>query len=250
MTVKEKSAQITEIRAYLDETKEDLDLRYKLLNGLGLVYAASDRYSAALDAFNHSLKINPNEDATWYNQGKALVELGRYEEAITSYDRSLKIKPDEEAWYNRGLVLFELGRYRESITSYDRAIKIEPDAMLIWYSRGKAFFELGSYKEAIASYDRAIKIESDVALAWYSRGKAFFELGSYKQAIDSYDHAIKIKPNDVALAHYHRRLALEKQETLVQYKVGSDFTMGDNKIEIVLNMVAISHDILHGIYKF
>jgi tetratricopeptide (TPR) repeat protein len=250
MTVKEKSVQITEIRAYLDETKEDLDLRYKLLNELGLVYAASDRYSAALDAFDHSLKINPNEDATWYNQGKALVELGRYEEAITSYDRSLKIKPDEEAWYNRGLVLFELGRYRESITSYDRAIKIEPDATLIWYSRGKALFELGSYKQAIASYDRAIKIEPDVALAWYSRGKALFELGSYKQAIASYDRAIKIKPNDVALAHYHRRLALEKQEILVQYKVDSDFTMGDNKIEIVLNMVAISHDILHGIYKF
>jgi tetratricopeptide (TPR) repeat protein len=236
MTVKDKSVQITEIRAYLDETKEDLDLRYKLLNALGLVYAASDRYSAALDAFDCSLKINPNEDATWYNRGKALVELGRYEEAITSYDRSLKIKPDKESWHNHGLALFKLGRYEEAIDSYDRAILIEPAVALVWYNRGKALVELGRYEEAIDSYDRSLNIKPDEE-SWYNHGLILFKLGRYEEAIDSYDRAFKFGYRISRWSHLEA--ALKKQKELTQLK-----------IDRVLDTIVIGHDILHGIYKF
>ena len=56
------------------------------------------------------------------NKGLALDNLGKYEEAIEWYDKTLKIDPNNVfALYNKGFALNNLGKYQEAIEWYDKA---------------------------------------------------------------------------------------------------------------------------------
>ncbi|WP_228056312.1 tetratricopeptide repeat protein [Microcoleus sp. LEGE 07076] len=60
--------------------------------------------------------MQPNNDAPWYNRGKALRNLRRFKKPIFSYDKALAIKPDlHDDWNNRGLAQDNLGRFEEAI---------------------------------------------------------------------------------------------------------------------------------------
>ncbi|HEY9605910.1 MAG TPA: tetratricopeptide repeat protein, partial [Allocoleopsis sp.] len=68
-----------------------------------------------LASFKPMFQLQPDDHDAWYNQGKALFDLGRLEEAISSFDQALKIQPDyPDAWNYRGLALKDLGRLEEA----------------------------------------------------------------------------------------------------------------------------------------
>ncbi len=50
----------------------------------------------AIDSYRRALQVDPQLALTWRNQGNALVELRRYIEAIECYDHSLSISPNDE----------------------------------------------------------------------------------------------------------------------------------------------------------
>jgi tetratricopeptide (TPR) repeat protein len=207
LTSEERLAQITEIRACLDEVT-DLDLKQRLLAQLGLLQAACKQFSYSLHTFDRSLQIKPDDASVWNNRGIVLRNLGRYEDAIISYDRCLQIKPDDAlAWSNRGNALDNLGRYEDAITSYDRCLQIKPDYDKAWYGRGYTLGNLGRYEEAIISYDRCLQIKPDDHAAWYGRGYALGELGRYMDTITSYDRCLELK-SDYDKAWYSRGIAL------------------------------------------
>jgi tetratricopeptide (TPR) repeat protein len=129
-----------------------------------------------LASFKPMSQLQPDLHEVWYNQGNALLDLGRLEEAISSFDQALKIKPDyHNAWYNRGNVLLDLEQFEEAISSYDQALKIKPDYYAAWYNRGRALSNLGRLEEAISSYNQALKIKPDLHEAWNSRGNELLD---------------------------------------------------------------------------
>jgi tetratricopeptide (TPR) repeat protein len=220
LTIEEKLAKITEIRACLDETN-DLEIRCQLLYQLAFVYMTCDQFLPALIALDNSLEINPKNDCNWTNRGSMLDRLGRYEEAITSYDRSLQVNPKNDyAWYNRGVVLDRLGEYEEAITSYDRSLQIKPDNATAWVSRGNALSKLGRYKEAVTNYNRGLHFKSNNDKAWNSYGNVLDKLGKYHDAFISYNHAVQINSNNDD-AWYRRGIALSNlgrdEEAIASY---------------------------------
>jgi tetratricopeptide (TPR) repeat protein len=54
--------------------------------------------------------------------------MGKYKEAIECYDKSLKLNPDNAIdWNNKGAAFDELGKYDEAIECYDKALAIDPN---------------------------------------------------------------------------------------------------------------------------
>jgi len=47
-----------------------------------------DRYEEALEAFNRSIEIDPDNADIWLSKGNALDKLGRHEEASEAFARS------------------------------------------------------------------------------------------------------------------------------------------------------------------
>jgi tetratricopeptide (TPR) repeat protein len=50
----------------------------------------------AIESYRHALQIDPQLAITWRNQGNALVELHHYQDAIDCYEHSLAISPNDE----------------------------------------------------------------------------------------------------------------------------------------------------------
>lgn len=93
----------------------------------GLELLLEGFYSAALEAFDQALALDPQEAGAWTNKGIALAGLSRNEEALGAYDQALALNPSlPQAWYNKGNALFNLNRFDEALVAYDQAIAREP----------------------------------------------------------------------------------------------------------------------------
>jgi tetratricopeptide (TPR) repeat protein len=81
----------------------------------------------ALEAYNHSLKLNPRDPVTYYNRGVVLSELGKQEEALASFRAATQIMPKLAAPHlNAAAILIHLQRYTEARADIDQVLQQDP----------------------------------------------------------------------------------------------------------------------------
>jgi tetratricopeptide (TPR) repeat protein len=108
---------------------------------------------------------------TLYEQGLEKAQAGKLEEAIELFDKSIMLKPDEYvAWFNRGMAKSMLSQYEEALTDYDQTVKLNPEYKKGYLSRGIAKKRLTDYEGALADYTYAIKLDNWYGDAYYNRG--------------------------------------------------------------------------------
>ncbi len=131
----------------------------------------------------------------WFNVGNAYADSGMNKEAVEAFNQSIKIEPDVASSHvNLGVAYARLGMYKEAIDSHKQAIRIEPDNAFAHNDLGAAYSKIGMHKEAIEAFKQAIRIKPEYPEAHYNLGIDYKEIGMYKEAIDSYKQAIRIKP--------------------------------------------------------
>jgi len=171
-----------------EDTAEDW---YK--KGIGLFHQES--FKGALDAFNESLKTNPQYfDALLY-KGASLDMI-----AIASSGKE-------------GPVAFE-----ESLKAYDKAIELDPQNATVWMFKGGALDDIahsmaynfkmdwpskdpiGFFNQSIQAFDKALELEPESASAWHGKGVTLIHLGRYEESLNLgtaeeitglYDEALK-----------------------------------------------------------
>ena len=93
----------------------------------GADLAAGGNYTAALQATEKALSLQPNFSLAWTQEAGLLVVLGRDNEAVTAADKAISGNPNiSEAWANRADALNNLGRYQEALQSANQAITLDP----------------------------------------------------------------------------------------------------------------------------
>jgi tetratricopeptide (TPR) repeat protein len=121
----------------------------------------------------------PNDYKFWFEQGKAMTNLGRYSEALASFERTLNLQPHNFiAWVWQAGVLTHLDDYAAALKSLDKALELCPDNVganseydkqSIVLFRGVVLHELGRYKAAYASYDLALELEGEEQCSLWQR---------------------------------------------------------------------------------
>jgi len=138
-------------------------------------------------------------------EGQKLIRLKRYEEAIEYFDQSLALDPNNaDVWYSKGTVLYELKQYEEAINCLDRSLTLDPNNDNAWYYKGAILYELGRYEEAINCFDQLLALNPNDAVAWHYKGAALYELKRYKDAVECFDRALAINPNLTSAKKYRR----------------------------------------------
>lgn len=75
----------------------------------------------------------PIDKETWKNKGSGLYDPGKYDEAIEAFDESIRMDPENKwAWYNKGSTLYDQGKYDEANQAFDEAIRLKPDSWAPW----------------------------------------------------------------------------------------------------------------------
>lgn len=94
-------------------------------NNLGSLWQTQGNWTAAMQAYQACLAIDPDFAISHYNLGMALKGLGQLTEAVACYQRAIELNPNyAEAYQNLGVVLLKLGRIPESLRAFRQAIAL------------------------------------------------------------------------------------------------------------------------------
>jgi tetratricopeptide (TPR) repeat protein len=149
----------------------------------------------AIDDFNQSIQLSPENGAVYNNRGNALMDLGHPEEALKDFDRAIVLSQNYGVAYNnRGNARVALGQYDLAFQDFRKAVELMPRSGVPFNGRGKAHAALKRYHAAVRDLSRAISIAPRYAAAYHHRADAYLALGRYREAVADTTQALTIEP--------------------------------------------------------
>jgi cytochrome c-type biogenesis protein CcmH/NrfG len=85
-------------------------------------------FEKAVEAYKKWLDANPNDDAAWFNLGRAYAKLLKDEEAEKAFRQAVKLKPDDVEYLTElGAILIRLAQYHEALDPLKKAVELDPE---------------------------------------------------------------------------------------------------------------------------
>jgi len=155
-----------------------------------------NRTKEAIDDFNQSIQLSPENPAVYNNRGNALMDLGHPEEAIKDFDRAITLSPNYGAAYNnRGNARMALGRHNLAFQDFRKAVELMPQSAVPFNGRGTAHAELKRYHAAVRDLSRAISLDSKYVASYRHRANAYLALGKYRDAVADATQVLTLEPD-------------------------------------------------------
>jgi tetratricopeptide (TPR) repeat protein len=176
-----------------------------------------------VESYDRALLTNPNNAATCYNRGNALVNLEHHQEALESYDRAKALDPTQaDTWNNRGVALNNLGALEEALGSYERAAAIDQNNPSYQFNIASVQFTMSRDKAALGAIENYLKAKPLDANAWDMKGCLQLQLRSLQESLAAFERACAISPAN-AMYHYHTAVVLQrlrrKQEAVRHFRI-------------------------------
>lgn len=177
----------------------------------------------AIEAYSHTVELNPNNTKAYNNRGVAYTNKGDFDEAIVDYTKAIELNPNyAKAYNNRGGSYYLKGKYDSAIIDFSKAIELNPDYAVAHNNRGVAYHLKKEYDSSIVDFSKAIELNPDYAIAYNNRGRAYGVKDEVDgltlrpdspdskhaviRAIKDYNPAIGLNPK-LAPAYYNRGVA-------------------------------------------
>ncbi len=123
---------------------------------LGVALYFQNRYSAAIEEYNHAVVIDSEEPALYKDRGNAFGELGNHQQAIREFSSAIDRNPYYLAAYNnRGLQYYGLGDYQSALQDYNYVIQYDPYAAYVFNNRGLVYKGVGNVVQAVLDFKEA-----------------------------------------------------------------------------------------------
>src|SRR5271156_5738244 len=82
------------------DTTENLSVIY---NNRGSAYVDKGDYDRAIQDFNETIHLDPNNERAYYGRGSAYKKKGDYDRAIQDFSQAIHLNPNfARAYYDRG----------------------------------------------------------------------------------------------------------------------------------------------------
>ena len=97
-----------------------------ILTNVTLLFIFRKNYQEALEYFNKTINLNPNNELAWLNKGSILLRLNLTEQALECFNKSIDInKQLIEAYDGKCEALTQLNRNEEAKICYKRLLDIK-----------------------------------------------------------------------------------------------------------------------------
>jgi tetratricopeptide (TPR) repeat protein len=144
----------------------------------------------------------------------------QFRQALASYVALLRLRPDHFwGYYDWAVCHVRLGNPQDALVGFTACTHIKPDAPWPYYNRGTVHLQLQQYDPARQDFDRALERDPGYAGAYLNRGLCQSQQGRHADAVADFGRAIEARPDDYALAHFHRAQSLR---TLQRYREARD----------------------------
>jgi len=183
---------------------------YLAYNNLGTWLSKKGRIAEAMDCFNKSLQIEPDDSDVLYNFGNAYAKIGNWDEAISNYQRALQIAPAQaDILDNLGFALAAKKQYGEAVTNFEAALKLDPDSADAHNNLATVLFIERRFDEAARQYQEALRINPDDPHIYSNLGDVLVRLGQIPDAVKCYQEALRLDPGDAAVEGRLRALGAD-----------------------------------------
>lgn len=216
----------------------------------GIVHAAAGRHDLAIQEYNVSLKLDPNQSYTYFKRGLAYANQAHYERAVEDYSEAIRLHPEAvqggdgqaragdtadvrdshlaAAYLNRAAAYNKMGFFDWAIEDTTAATHLRPDFSSAYHNRGSFYLTKGEFDRAAEDYSKAIDLQPRFGDAYNHRGHARFFLGRFEDAAGDFRQRARIDPADAASSAW-LYLALERsgqsgKEELARRAASMDLT--------------------------
>ncbi|RIH64202.1 tetratricopeptide repeat protein [Mariniphaga sediminis] len=171
-----------------------------ILYHIGAAYVQSGDIKKAIQYFERSLKLNPENEMALYDLGFFSDQEGEYQKSIDYYNRYLDIDPfNFSIWFNLGISYNKAGEFEKAVEAYEFAMALNEDFDQSLFNIGNAYANAGKYEEAIKKYTEYLEFDPENDDAWCYIGECYLNLDDHDQAEHYYQKAIKLnEENDTA----------------------------------------------------
>jgi tetratricopeptide (TPR) repeat protein len=171
------------------------------------LYMRERHYPQAARAYDHALKVLPDDPGLLYGRGLAYAEAGRIDQAVADFRHLLKIKPDDvDARNALGYTLADAGRDLPEATQLIEAARAaKPHDPAIADSWGWLQYRLGHLDEAARTLRQAWDSVKDADVGVHL-GEVLWKLGRRQDAQKIFEQVRKLDPHNAALAETVQRL--------------------------------------------
>jgi tetratricopeptide (TPR) repeat protein len=204
------------------------------------------RYNESLLAYKKAFALNKDGDIKaldFYYLGIEASASNDYETALQAYNKSIEINPNDlDNWCEKTCILYQLGRFNESIEFADKAIRKfkyvyglfnwESKLAYLWIVKSFALDGLRMRSEADNAYEMATNVSSS-SEDWRDLSWVLFKSNMYNDSLRLASTATEKDPND-GYSWLFKSLALESlgkhDESDVAYETAVDISRKSGEI--------------------
>jgi tetratricopeptide (TPR) repeat protein len=128
--------------------RKDSLMNYARLN-LSVAYNLSKQNEQALQALLDAIKIDPQNERTWYNLALLYNEMGKREDAARSFSKAVELKSvNPRLYYNYALLLQQMGKSKLAVDMYNKGLEISPADAQLNYALSLLYLQGGQTDKA------------------------------------------------------------------------------------------------------
>ncbi len=153
-------------------------------------------FEGALQDFNRSLELSPNEHGSRVGKGNVFFEQRQYQAAINEYNYVLERKPDyAAALSSRGASYSALGQYEKALQDINRALELKPTDLNSIKNKAVALSAIGQHETAIEVFQEYLGYEPRNVDIINALAIEYQYLNQHPRAVEILTQAIQIDPN-------------------------------------------------------
>jgi tetratricopeptide (TPR) repeat protein len=161
----------------------------------GTVYLQFKKYTDAVNAFEHSILLDPNSAEAHNNLGEAHAYLKHYSQAVTAFQRAVALDHSLLiAQFNVGLAYSEMGQLKYAEFIYKILIRDHPDYAPGYDGMAVTLAKSGRAGEAIPFHEKAISLGPDSPAFYYNLGISYLVMGNTEKALEQKEKLLQLDP--------------------------------------------------------
>ena len=161
------AAALTALEAAVAAAPNDPDAR----NDLGQLLVRQGRAAEAIPHFDEAVRLDADRWSFRFNRARAYGLLNRWPEAVAEYRVAAQTFPEDHATlYNLGLALLRVKDYAGAATAIEQAVAAAPDQHDFLITLGTAYVGAAQPDRARATFERFLSAAPDDAEAPKVRG--------------------------------------------------------------------------------
>ena len=220
---------------YADAIKLDPKASLAFLSRGVLLAARKRAYERAIQDFNRTLELEPNNVDALVARGDAFSQLKDVGRAMADLNRAVALAPGNAvALIARGQAESRRGNQAEAQRDFEAAVKADPRNATALVNLAAVTALRGDVAATIPLLDRAIEIDKSDPLAFYNRGYARFTLKQYDKALEDYSAAIDLD-RTLGLAFNNR--------ALTRVVLDKDLKAALDDVDEALNLMPLNLDV-------